>query len=231
MHSTIRFPAVVAAAGIGSRMAADKPKQYLSIAGKTVLEHTLETLHQHPNIGDIVVVVHPEDAYFQSLPLATAPWLTTVIGGKERADSVLAGLKTLNNDGWVLVHDAARPCISHQDIDRLLAIYSEGIGGILATPVRDTMKRASIQTPAQIAHSEDREGLWHALTPQFFPRQHLIEALEQCLEKGLNITDEASAMEQTQQPVKLVEGAASNIKITRPADLALAEFYLSRREM
>ena len=225
-----QFYAVVPAAGVGRRMGANRPKQYLPILDKTLLEWTLEKLISHPLIKHIILPVSLQDEYFAALPIANADWITTVPGGKERADSVLAGLKAIPEADWVLVHDAARPCVKHSDIDRLLALVKTDAGGILATPVRDTMKRASKDTPNQVSHSEERNHLWHALTPQFFPKQQLQNALEEALQKGLAITDEASAIENKQGKVILVEGCSSNIKVTHPQDIRLAEFYLTMGE-
>lgn len=210
-------------------MQADRPKQYLSLAGKTVLEHTLQQLISHPQIQKIVIALSVDDPYFGTLPCHQEKWLERVDGGKERADSVLAGLNALGEEKWVLVHDAARPCITHQDLDKLLSLANRGNdGGILATPVRDTMKRASQSSANRVSHTESRDHLWHALTPQFFPLSELRSALQAALEQDVNITDEASAIEWQGGSVHLVEGSASNIKITHPDDLALAEFYLQR---
>jgi len=230
MSNTSQYSVVVPAAGVGKRMQANKPKQYLEIAGKTILEHTLENLHRHPLINEVVVVLNPHDPYFSNLAIAGAPWLTVVKGGAQRSDSVLAGLQYLpSGDQWVLVHDAARPCLSHLDLDNLLSLAKHGeVGGILATPVRDTMKRAGADN--LIAHTESREDLWHALTPQFFPLTQLRQALETALSDKVAITDEASAIEYVGGQVKLLEGSASNIKITHPDDLQLAEFHLRQKE-
>jgi 2-C-methyl-D-erythritol 4-phosphate cytidylyltransferase len=230
MCKLAQYSVVVPAAGVGKRMQADKPKQYLEIAGKTILEHTLENLHRHPLIGEVVVVLNPLDPYFPKLPISAAPWLSVVIGGAQRSDSVLAGLQYLAaSDNWVLVHDAARPCLSHLDLDKLLSLAEHGeVGGILATPVRDTMKRAGANN--LIAHTESREGLWHALTPQFFPLTQLRQALEKGLLDKVALTDEASAIEYVGGQVKLLEGSATNIKITQPDDLKLAEFYLRQKD-
>lgn len=226
-----QYTVIVPAAGAGKRMLTDRPKQYLNLAGLTVLEQTLLGLIAHPQIRHVVLALDPSDPYFDTLDISTAPWITRVRGGKERADSVLAGLQSDQLTDWVLVHDAARPCFSHKDIDSLLQLALSGSsGGILATPVRDTMKRESILQRGDIAKTENREGLWHALTPQFFPTKDLREALTQAIQAGANITDEASAMEYRGAKVKLVEGDASNIKITRPADLILAEFYFTQRK-
>lgn len=226
------YCAIVPAAGVGKRMRADRPKQYLQIFGKTVLEHTLENLISHPQIEHIVLALHPQDPYFDELHCSGAQWLTRVDGGKERADSVLNGIKyvaaNMQDSDWVLVHDAARPCLNHQDLNKLFALQQSGLGGILAAPVRDTMKRAQKTSPSSIAKTVERSGLWHALTPQFFPLNQLKNALSQALEANADITDEASAMEWANHQVKLIEGSDKNIKITRPDDLALASFYLSQ---
>ena len=225
--------AVVPAAGIGSRMEADRPKQYLSVAGKTILEHTLDTLISHPDIHHIVIAISDTDDYFSTLPVSQAKWLTVVSGGHDRASSVHNGLTALPAQSWALVHDAARPCLSHEDITRLLSVISSDTssGGILASPVRDTMKRAGV-TPGgdiTVSHTECRENLWHALTPQLFNTGVLRHALEQGAAAGVTITDEASAMEAQGHQVRLIEGNPANIKITRPADLPLARFYLSEQ--
>ena len=227
-----QFSVVVPAAGVGRRMGANCPKQYLPLSGKTLLECTLEKLISHPQINHIFLAINPEDEYFPELSISKADWLTQVKGGKERADSVLAGLEAMPNEGkdWVLVHDAARPCITHDDLDKLLALHETGVGGILAMPVRDTMKRATAQAPNRVSHSEPRAHLWHALTPQFFPKQALQSALQKALESDHAITDEASAIELQGGEVALVEGLTSNIKVTHPEDLRLAEFYLQHTD-
>ncbi|MGV7959971.1 2-C-methyl-D-erythritol 4-phosphate cytidylyltransferase [Photorhabdus tasmaniensis] len=238
LHSCADIIALVPAAGIGSRMNSDCPKQYLSIAGKTVIEHTLAALLAHPRIQRVVVVLNPADTQFQSLEVASNPRITTVIGGKQRADSVLAGLNHLahlagNDNRWVLVHDAARPCLHHDDLERLLQLAETdehgnmACGGILASPVSDTMKRGGVGQV--IDHTVERQDLWHALTPQFFPLMLLRDSLSKALSQHANITDEASALEYCGYQPVLVHGRSDNIKVTRPEDLALAEFYLSRK--
>lgn len=218
--------AVLPAAGNGSRMECDCPKQYLTLHGKTLLEHTLAALFQHPHIQRAVVVISPDDWRFAALPLAQDPRISVVFGGKQRADSVLAGLRAVSDAPWVLVHDAARPCLHLQDLDSLLQLIRHcDVGGILAAPVRDTMKRSRGET---IDHTVDRRDLWHALTPQLFPRLLLQDCLERALQQGAVVTDEASALEYCGYHPQIVAGRADNIKVTRPEDLALAEFYLAR---
>jgi 2-C-methyl-D-erythritol 4-phosphate cytidylyltransferase len=227
-HAALCEPSIVAvlpAAGIGSRMQSQLPKQYLSIAGKTVLEHAIARLLQHPQIQRVIVAVSEQDVWFHQLPIAADPRIEKVIGGAVRAESVLAGLQQVGEASWVLVHDAARPCLHPDDLNRLLLLtQSSDVGGILAAPVRDTMKRGA----TAIEHTVDRQDLWHALTPQLFPLALLKRCLTQALADGVAVTDEASALEYCGFHPQLVTGRADNIKVTRPEDLVLAEFYLSR---
>lgn len=224
--------AVVPAAGVGSRMQADRPKQYLKLLGKTVLEHTVSKLLAHPKVSKVVVAVSEDDPYFSTLALANHPQVIRVNGGKERADSVLSALNYICKhevSEWVLVHDAARPCFTEQDVTRLIECAEiHSVGAILAAPVRDTMKRSD--ELQNIDHTVERSNLWHALTPQMFRTLPLREALIDGLAGKANITDEASAYERLNLSPALVNGRADNIKITQPEDLALAEFYLSRNK-
>ncbi len=234
-----RYWAVVPAAGIGTRMGSEIPKQYLKIHHKPVLQHTLERLLAHPQIRGLVVVIGESDSWWQALESGLdadlLARLTVVTGGAERYHSVLSGLTMLiaklgesySDEDWVLVHDAARPCVTLMDITKLISAVLRGEhGGILASPVRDTMKRGS---NGSIEKTVDRENLWHALTPQLFPLGLLHRCLQEvkgCIEQ---ITDEASALELAGYAPLLVEGSAENLKITRPGDLELAEFYLSKQ--
>ena len=227
---------VIPAAGIGKRMQVTVPKQYLKINDKTILEHTLNCFNSHADIAGIIVVLNSDDYYWKSIQknlLSQSKPIYTVEGGKERSDSVMQGIdyllmvERINNDSWVMVHDAARPCLSKKDIDALLSIRNESsIGGILACPVRDTMKRAILNSNT-ISKTESRDNLWHALTPQLFRIGELKGALEHCLEKNIPITDEASAFEAVGKPVVLIEGSSNNIKVTRVADLEIVTLLLS----
>ena len=218
--------AVVAAAGVGARMQADKPKQYLTLLGKTLLEHTLDVLLAYPAISKIILVVSKDDPYIAGLTLDEKIYL--VEGGNTRAESVLNGLKAIDDENsWVLVHDAARPCLQHADMDKLLAIHDDH-GAILAILAVDTIKRADNQQ--RIIATEDRSQLWQAQTPQFFRATLLKKSLETALQQGVEITDEASAMEHAGFRPHLVAGRSDNLKVTRPEDLALAEFYLTRNK-
>lgn len=239
--------AVVPAAGIGRRMSKAAastatastaamdgvPKQYYSLLGKTVLEHTLDKLLSVPGLCHIVLVVARGDKHLASLPLINDSRISVVTGGAERCHSVLNGLQNLatrcGDSDWVLVHDAARPCVKTSDIVNLLgSVRSDPIGGILALPVSDTLK--SVVDNA-IADTVDRSQLWQAQTPQLFRYRALADALRDGIANGLLLTDEASALEAAGARVSVVEGCRSNIKITRPEDLALAEFYLSEAQL
>jgi len=220
---------VVPAAGHGARFGGDIPKQYLPIAGKPLLLHTLERLAAHPSIAGLMVVLAADDPYWPRLLELHGKPVETATGGRERTDSVLAGLQALPSSvhaqDFVLVHDAARPCVRAGDITRLVEC---GSAAILATPVRDTIKAAeSGGVPRRILHTVPRASLWRALTPQMFRRAELTLALQHAHLAG-GATDEASAMETQGHHPLLIEGADDNIKITTPADVALAEFLLTR---
>ncbi|GKX58849.1 2-C-methyl-D-erythritol 4-phosphate cytidylyltransferase [Leminorella grimontii] len=223
--------AILPAAGIGSRMRCDLPKQYLTIGTKTIIEYAIGALLEHPAVERVIVALHPEDSYFSSLPVAADTRVSTVTGGAERADSVMAGLNCAKGMGarWVLVHDAARPCLRYEDLDALMTTVYEGRqGGILAMPAKDTMKRETVGE-SSIAHTVDREGLWHAMTPQMFPLELLYDCMARALDEGVSLTDEASALEHCGFHPLLVPGRSDNIKVTRPEDLALATFYLTHQ--
>jgi 2-C-methyl-D-erythritol 4-phosphate cytidylyltransferase len=211
-------------------MGAGVPKQYLPLAGCTVIEHTLERLRAHPRVSAVVVAIAADDDRFARLPVAAS--VRVARGGVQRADSVLGALESLTGEAgpgdWALVHDAVRPCLHADDLDRLIAdALAHDEGALLASPVRDTMKRVA---HARVEQTVPREGLWHALTPQLFPLGALREALLAARRDGVAITDEAQAMERVGQPPRVVHGRADNIKITRAEDLQLAAFYLTRME-
>lgn len=231
-ESNVKYWAVVPAAGVGKRMQADRPKQYLMIDGRPLIEYAISQLITEPHIEGVVVAISEEDEYWPELELSLAKPLWVAPGGVERCHSVLNALQELSthasDEDWVLVHDAARPCVRTEDIARLIAqLADDPVGGLLAVPVRDTMKRAS--SNQRVISTETREGLWHALTPQMFRFGKLRHALEQAIEDEALVTDEASAMELAGNEPLLVEGHADNIKVTRPEDLALATFYLQQQ--
>ncbi len=226
--------AIVPAAGVGSRMQREVPKQYLSVAGKTVIEHTLERLLECEQLEGIVVCLSPSDGRFPELAIAQRSAIETTLGGDTRAQSVLNGLAAIegqvSEDDWVLVHDAARPCISSASIAHLLHQTKEDkVGGILALPAKDTLKQA-LADQAVVSQTLDRSLVWQAQTPQMFRYGLLADSLRRALDLNVEITDEASALEWAGHRVKLIEGSARNIKITTPDDLALAEFLLTMEE-
>lgn len=232
MSNTDAVWAVVPAAGIGSRMQADKPKQYLSLKGKTILEHTLERLASHPRIEGIVIALAENDPWWSQLSLPENCEIISTLGGETRADSVLNALKTLHTkkhqDVWVLVHDAARPCLRHEDIDAMLdELADHPVGGILGMPVADTVKR--VDHTDTIVETIDRTGLWRAATPQMFRLGELAFCIAEAQAHGHNVTDEASALEYAGLQPKMVLGHADNIKITVPNDLILAELFLAQQ--
>ena len=220
--------AVVPAAGIGSRMQADRPKQYLTILDQTILEHTLNRLLGFLPLKKIILPIAKHDQYFPLLPLAQHEKIVTCEGGAERFESVLNGLNQLleigaSENDWVMVHDVARPCITHEDLETLFAQRNEQ-GAILGMQVRDTMKRCD--DSGRILKTVEREHLWHALTPQLARIGLLKSSIETCITDQHSITDEASALEYCGYQPLMVAGLPSNIKVTRPDDLAIAHTFL-----
>ncbi len=226
--SKANLVAVIVAAGIGKRVGADIPKQYLPLAGKTIIEHSLAPFIEHPQITSVVVSIAKNDSWFARLDIAQHGKIKVVEGGAERVDSVLSALQVIGENDYVLVHDAARPCITRTDIDKLIdQVLSSKQGAILASRVRDTMKRSD--DTGQIINTVERENLWHALTPQMFANSVLLKAIRDVKEPH-RITDEASAMEMSGLPVSIVEGRSDNLKVTREEDLQIAALYLSQEK-
>lgn len=230
MNAT-KFWAVVPAAGVGKRMGSNTPKQYLEINGKPVLEHTLERLLSVPSLSGIFVALGAEDGYWDDLSSSKDSRVFVAPGGRERADSVLSALRSMDSvadpEDWVLVHDAARLCITREDIEKLIqTLAQDPIGGILALPVSDTLKTVQ---DLRILNTPDRSVIWRALTPQMFRYGLLRDALSSAQAEGRIVTDEASAIEQSGYQPRIVEGRPDNIKITRPEDLELAAFYLEKQ--
>lgn len=227
---TPKYWVILPAAGIGSRMQADRPKQYLRINQRLLIDYTLEQMLAYPHFSGVVLVLSANDAHWPSSEFYQDPRIQVVEGGAERCYSVLNGLQAVHAQAdaqdWVLVHDVARPCIQSQDLDKLI-LDNHPDGALLAMPVRDTMKRGDAQQ--NIVQTVERKQLWHALTPQKFRYQALINSLTQCLEKKQEVTDEASAMELCGFSPRLIEGRGDNIKVTRPDDLALAQFFLTQQ--
>ncbi|MCC5812708.1 MAG: 2-C-methyl-D-erythritol 4-phosphate cytidylyltransferase [Ectothiorhodospiraceae bacterium] len=221
--------AVVPAAGIGRRMQSRIPKQYLPLLGRPVIHWSVESLLAHPRVSGCVVALGRDDPYWAEHGVRSDKPLHIATGGAERFQSVLNCLDMLvtlaDERAWVLVHDAVRPCLTREELDRLLdqALQTQH-GGLLAYPVRDTLKREGEE--GFVAGTAERRGLWHAMTPQLFPLHALREALQAVLDSGHPVTDEAQAMERRGYHPLLVEGESTNLKITQPADLPLAESIL-----
>lgn len=211
-------------------MGVDRPKQYLQLAGRTVLEHSVAPLLAHPAIAAAVVAIRADDRWWSTLDLSKDPRVHTCPGGTERADSVRNALDLLRkqgaqNDDWVLVHDAARPCLLAEDLKGLIdTLKDEHIGGLLAVPLTDTVKRAA--GDGRVETTLTRTGLWRAATPQMFRFGPLRQALEAAAAEGLLVTDESMAMEHMGHRPLLVASSARNLKITHPSDLPIAERYL-----
>ena len=227
-----RHYAIVPAAGSGARFGAQIPKQYLTLAGRPLIYHTLAALCAYPRIAGVCVVVSPGDEWWPQYDWSVLGNKLQVVfaGGATRAQSVGNGLAAaaaggaLADDDWVLVHDAVRPCLSAAMLDALCdELAGDAVGGLLAVPVADTLKRADAQQ--RVSATEPRDGLWQAQTPQMF-RHHLLRA---ALAAHADVTDEAGAVEAAGYAPRLVRSEASNLKVTYPADLALAELILAGR--
>lgn len=213
-------------------MKSARPKQYLTLRGSLILDRAIHCISDHRDLAGTIVAVSRDDPWWRETGASRDPSVTCCEGGHERADSVLAALKALygraSEDDWVLVHDAARPCLHPDDLDRLCeTLANNEVGGLLATPVTDTLKKTQ-PSGQQVQATVDRSHLWRALTPQMFRYGLLRSALQASLSAGHPVTDESSAVERAGYFPCIVEGRPDNIKITVPADLALAEFVLSR---
>ncbi|KAF0101026.1 MAG: 2-C-methyl-D-erythritol 4-phosphate cytidylyltransferase [bacterium] len=220
--------ALLPAAGVGARMGAGHPKQYLDILGRPMIWHALDAFQRHAGIAGMHVVLSAEDGWWNAYDWSGFDKLKVWrVGGASRAQSVLNGLAAmadeLSADDWVLVHDAARPCLSQDLLDKLIGeVDDDAVGGILAMPVADTLKRAA--DAARIAETVPRAGLWAAQTPQMFRHGLLRAALERA---GPEVTDEASALELAGYAPRLVESDTANLKVTYPRDLELARLLLA----
>ncbi|SEO53961.1 2-C-methyl-D-erythritol 4-phosphate cytidylyltransferase [Aquisalimonas asiatica] len=228
-----RVWAVVPAAGVGRRMAAPVPKQYLPLLEHPVMDWSLHALLMEPRVAGAVVALGDDDNWWRGREALAGKALYRVRGGRERADSVLACLRFLvaelaGHDDWVLVHDAVRPCLTPSALARLLDLgLGHADGALLAVPVRDTLKQGG--RDGTVRHTTPRDALWQAQTPQLFPLGALLNALRDAHDQGVLVTDEAQAMEHAGYAPLLVEGDSTNLKITRPGDLPLAESILRAR--
>ncbi|HET7201786.1 MAG TPA: 2-C-methyl-D-erythritol 4-phosphate cytidylyltransferase [Steroidobacteraceae bacterium] len=233
MTSGGRRWAVVPAAGQGSRFGSAVPKQYAPLLGRPLVSWTLRALLAEKSLAGVVVALADADDRWSGLPESRDPRIITCPGGVRRELSVANALAVLagraTETDWVLVHDAARPCLRHDDLQALFSeLQADPVGGLLAVPVSDTLKRADHANG--VAETVSRDGLWRALTPQMFRFGLLQRALALCLERGRTVTDEAAAIECLGLRPRLVRGHADNIKVTNPEDAALAEAILRARE-
>ncbi|MAS81213.1 MAG: 2-C-methyl-D-erythritol 4-phosphate cytidylyltransferase [Legionellales bacterium] len=231
MSDSLKYWVVIPAAGEGLRMGVDKPKQYISINNKTIIEHTIDCFIYREEIEKIIVAISKEDEFWSTLEISDHDKIMTVSGGKERYQSVLNSLKMLSSeaedDDWVMVHDAARPCLNQSAIDRLIIqLKGHDIGGILAMPCRDTMKRSN--DTGEIDETVERQSLWHAQTPQMFKYGKLLLAIQDALKNKAVVTDEAMAVERLGFKPMLVLGHQGNIKLTYKDDLESLRLYLDR---
>ncbi len=227
---TPKYWSIVAAAGKGSRMESPTPKQYLPLQGKPVIEHSLNALLSYPLFERVVVVISSDDTHWHTTKINQHPKVVSTFGGRERFHSVLKGLQALKGlaspQDWILVHDAARPCLQVTDIQKLITeVADHAVGGLLGVPMVDTVK--CVIADRSIASTVDRRDLWHAYSPQLFRYQILCEALQSAMDQGCIITDEASAIELMGLKSLMVEGRRDNIKITTPTDLTLAAAFLN----
>ncbi len=247
----MKYWVVVPAAGIGSRFNSTLPKQYSLLLGLTVIEHSLKRLLRLP-CEALVVAIHPEDRRWSTLEISGHPLIRSVVGGSERSESVLNALRTIapeaDDQDWVLVHDVVRPCITQADLQKLISgLVDSPVGGLLASPVKDTLKRVasmacgslkpSVDSPGDgvnpepavaglVTETVDRQNLWLAATPQMFRYGPLRKAIQACLDQGITSTDEAAAMELAGHQPTVIDGRGDNIKITHAEDLSLAEAIL-----
>lgn len=227
--TAVRFFALIPAAGSGQRMQAGRPKQYLPLHGRPILEHSLRAITAHPLMAGVMVVLSAPDPWWPQITLPTHLPVWTTVGGEQRFHSVLNGLRAMtqviNADDWVLVHDAARPCLPAEDLLRMITTLADDpVGGVLGVPIHDTVWRADAAD--RITTLTPRQGLWRAQTPQMFRYGALTSALEAVVAAGDTVTDEAGAMMRAGYIPRMVEGHPHNIKLTHPADLGLAEYYL-----
>lgn len=253
LSNNFTIDTVVVAAGVGKRFGSQMPKQYTHIGGQTVLQHTIAALSKVHQLSTCYLVISEEDAIAKTLSFSMP--IKWVVGGKERMNSVFNAVKTIwqqyqtpfsdkafsekashhaYDNHWVLIHDAARPCVNPSDIEKLITqttqqFSQQSAGGLLAVPVRDTVKQITHAQDKVLAQKTlDRSQLWLAQTPQIFPLATLYNYLTQAIERTIAFTDEASLFEHFGKQPLLVEGSHSNIKLTFPEDLQFAQVYLAK---
>ncbi len=229
MHELMQNWMIIPATGTGQRMQADRPKQYLQLEQKTLLEHTLDNVLSHPAVSGVVLILNQEDRFWSTLDYRHTKPVMVCTGGKQRHHSVYNGLthlrQAVEGDPLVLIHDAVRPFVQHHELDRLLeAARDYPQGALLAVPVSDTLKFADDHQCVKVTHPRDR--LWRALTPQAFRLNAILQAIGAVISNNLDITDDASAMELMGFHPKLIAGSGLNIKITHPDDMKIAQFML-----
>lgn len=236
MTDKTRYWAIIPAAGTSQRMATELPKQYLSLGDTTVIESSISSFLHHPKVSGVVVALHAEDQYWNNLAIVRNKKIHTVIGGETRTESVHNALNYLDTtsaekNDFVLVHDAARPCLHDEDVNELITqLENDDVGGILASPASDTLKlvEKNNNSRATVSKTLDRSLIWKAFTPQMFRLGILKKALSHCSKNNIAVTDEASAVESLGLKVQLVEGRNDNIKITRAEDLLIAATILNK---
>ena len=229
MPKSNKYWVVIPAAGIGKRMGDDIPKQYISVCGKTVIEHTIDNFIDRNEIENICISISESDNYWPTLPISKNEKIITTVGGNERYESVYNGLRAIQDkateNDWVLVHDAVRPCLKKSIIDRLITdISSHDVGGILALPCSETMKR--VNNSNEVEETINRQTAWRAQTPQMFKYKKLLLAIEKVINEDIFITDEAMAMELSNHKPVVILGDENNIKITHKTDLKYLELFL-----
>ncbi len=228
------FHVIIPAAGTGNRMANALPKQYLPLAGKPMISHTIQVFFNHPRIASIHLALSPDDAFWRSLALEPASKLKLhYTGGESRSETVLNTLQSIDvaDDDWILVHDAARPGLTHALLDNLLnTLETDEVGGLLALPLADTLKQADAENRTQKTIS--RDNLWQAQTPQMFKYgvlKHALQANSGAASRPA-FTDEAEAIEALGLSPKLVQGELRNLKVTYPQDLEFLEALFAKEK-
>jgi 2-C-methyl-D-erythritol 4-phosphate cytidylyltransferase len=232
----MRYFVVIPAAGSGRRFSSSLPKQYAALGSATVIEHALAPFENDPDCAGVIVAIAADDSWWPAIAARRSRLIEGVTGGEQRAHSVRNALRSLasrvRDDDWIMVHDAARPCLSVADLENLKReLASHPVGGLLAIPLADTLKRA-LEPGANLTHVDatlERDGLWRAATPQVFRCGVLLRSLEAALDAHRTPTDEAQAIEWSGQRPRLVVGRADNIKVTTADDLALAAAILGSR--